>query len=129
MYRRGLLVVLLIALAQLPSARATLPGHEFELRQTCPPSFELTQQGVCELRDRYQLYDSLLDKGLGGTRTHLPPFRGGYTPAQIDLGRYLFFDPVLSGDGTLACASCHRPDRGFSDGQPRSIGIGGKDAG
>jgi cytochrome c peroxidase len=66
---------------------------------------------------------------VGGTRTALPPHRDGFTPQQIDLGRYLFFDPLLSGDGTLSCASCHRPDKGMADGRPRSIGIHGEDAG
>ena len=95
----------------------------------CPPSFEKTAGGICELRTLYQFYDSLEDRGVGGTRTALPPHRDGFTPQQIDLGRYLFFDPLLSGDGTLSCASCHRPDRGLADGRPRSIGIHGEDAG
>ncbi len=85
--------------------------------------------GTCELRDLYQFYDSLQDRGVGGTRTSLPRHRDGFRPEQIDLGRYLFFDPILSGDGTLSCGSCHRPDRGFADGKPRSIGIHGQDAG
>jgi len=104
-------------------------ADDYVLSSRCPPSFEKTATGVCELRDLYQLYDSLQNRGVGGTRTALPPHRDGFTPEQIDLGRYLFFDPVLSGDGTLSCASCHRPDRGFSDGRPRSIGIHREDAG
>jgi cytochrome c peroxidase len=40
----------------------------------------------------------------------------------IALGRRLFFDARLSADGTMSCASCHRPDAAFADGQPRSIG-------
>lgn len=40
----------------------------------------------------------------------------------IALGQRLFFDPRLSADGTLSCASCHRLDAAFADGQPRSIG-------
>ena len=84
---------------------------------------------MCELRTLYQFYDSLQDRGIGGTRTALPPHRDGFTPQQIDLGRYLFFDPMLSGDGTLSCASCHDPNRGLSDARPRSIGIHGADAG
>jgi cytochrome c peroxidase len=99
------------------------------LSSLCPPSFEKTAANTCELRDLYQFYDSLEGAGLGGTRTALPPNRDGFTPAEIDLGRYLFFDPLLSGDGTLSCASCHRPDRGLSDGRPRSIGVHGQDAG
>src|SRR5262249_17431682 len=31
------------------------------------------------------------------------------TAARVALGRRLFFDPILSADGTVACASCHRP--------------------
>ena len=44
------------------------------------------------------------------------------TPAKIHLGRQLFHDRRLSADGSLACASCHIPDRAFS--QPRAIAIG-----
>jgi len=36
--------------------------------------------------------------------------------AQAALGRLLFYDPVLSGENDLACASCHHPDLGFADG-------------
>lgn len=36
---------------------------------------------------------------------------------KIDLGRTLFFDRRLSGDGTMSCASCHIPEQGFADGQ------------
>jgi cytochrome c peroxidase len=44
------------------------------------------------------------------------------TKARVDLGRRLFFDPILSADNTVACASCHRPDHGFaSDGRPKGI--------
>jgi cytochrome c peroxidase len=39
------------------------------------------------------------------------------TPEKIDLGRTLFFDRRLSGDGTMSCASCHIPEQGFTDGQ------------
>lgn len=44
------------------------------------------------------------------------------TPEKVELGRQLFFDPVLSADQSLACASCHHPDLGFSDGQPTATG-------
>jgi cytochrome c peroxidase len=43
-------------------------------------------------------------------------------PAAIALGERLFFDPRLSRDGALACASCHQPQRAFSDGRPRALG-------
>lgn len=48
------------------------------------------------------------------------------TPVRIALGRRLFFDPILSRDRTVACASCHRPDHGFASPDARPVGIGGR---
>lgn len=45
---------------------------------------------------------------------------------KVELGKKLFFDPILSKDGTVSCASCHKPDHGFSDDKPVSIGINGQ---
>ncbi len=122
-------LLLLIATATAMAGTTTLAPGGFTLNASCPGGFEKTDAGVCELRTLYQFYDSLKGRGVGGTRTALPPHRDGFTPQQIDLGRYLFFDPVLSGDGTLSCASCHDPARGLSDARARSIGIHGADAG
>lgn len=44
---------------------------------------------------------------------------------QIMLGRDLFFDPVLSGNRNIACATCHHPTLGTADGMSLSIGEGG----
>jgi cytochrome c peroxidase len=44
-------------------------------------------------------------------------------PAAIEAGRALFFDPGLSRDGKIACASCHDPVKGFTDGLPRAVGL------
>ena len=38
------------------------------------------------------------------------PKESPLTEARVALGRKLFFDPILSGDNTVACASCHKPD-------------------
>lgn len=46
-------------------------------------------------------------------------------PALAELGRHLFFEPRLSGDGSRSCASCHAPQRGFSDGLALSKGYNG----
>ncbi|MEM9920300.1 MAG: cytochrome c peroxidase [Bacteroidota bacterium] len=43
----------------------------------------------------------------------------------VQLGRRLFFDPILSRDGSMACAGCHFPDRAFTDGLAVSTGIDG----
>lgn len=45
------------------------------------------------------------------------------TALAITLGRTLFFDPTLSADGKISCASCHKPDRAFSDGLPHASGV------
>ncbi|MGB4959995.1 MAG: cytochrome c peroxidase [Saprospiraceae bacterium] len=45
------------------------------------------------------------------------------TDQGILLGRHLFYDPILSGDSTMSCASCHLPELGFADGKAVSTGI------
>jgi cytochrome c peroxidase len=47
--------------------------------------------------------------------------------ALVSLGRELFFDPSLSGTGTRACATCHLPERAFTDGRSRADLIPGHD--
>lgn len=48
------------------------------------------------------------------------------TPARVELGRALFFEPRLSGNGAMSCASCHNPSLGWSDGLKTAVGKGGK---
>ncbi|MBC7863454.1 MAG: c-type cytochrome, partial [Bacteroidia bacterium] len=43
------------------------------------------------------------------------------TLRQTELGKILFFDPVLSGNNKRACASCHQPGKGLSDGLEKSM--------
>ena len=38
------------------------------------------------------------------------------TPEKVELGRQLFFDPALSANGAMSCATCHVPEKGFSNG-------------
>lgn len=42
----------------------------------------------------------------------------------VELGEKLFFDPILSLDKTIACASCHKPEFAFADNVPFSLGVG-----
>ena len=48
------------------------------------------------------------------------------TPERVRLGRWLFFDKRLSADGTISCATCHRPENAFSEPTPVSTGIRGQ---
>lgn len=41
--------------------------------------------------------------------------------SRKELGKLLFFDPILSHSNKMACASCHQPERAFTDGLPKSI--------
>lgn len=104
---------------------SSLENVEIKLRNYCPPGFELNEKNECVNRNLYQQYDSPNNQGVGGLQTGLPKIRDGFSPQQIDLGRYLFFDPVLSKDQSISCASCHQPDKGFSDGLAFSDGING----
>jgi cytochrome c peroxidase len=49
------------------------------------------------------------------------PQNNPQTPEKIELGRKLFFDRRLSGDGTMSCVTCHDPETGFSDGLAISL--------
>src|SRR5262245_45735551 len=54
------------------------------------------------------------------------PRNNPMTAAKIDLGRKLFFDPRLSADGLISCASCHDPKLAFTDGRATASGIAGR---
>jgi len=59
-----------------------------------------------------------------GLDLYMPvPEANPLTAEHIERGRELFFDTRLSRDRTIACASCHDPERGFSDGRPVAIGV------
>lgn len=62
----------------------------------------------------------------GGLTTAPPvPAENPMTVEKWVLGKKLYFDPILSTDGTVSCASCHSPTKGFADGSKSSTGIGG----
>ena len=48
------------------------------------------------------------------------------TADKVALGKLLFFDPRLSGNNTIACATCHQSAKGMSDGRPRGLGLAGE---
>lgn len=56
----------------------------------------------------------------------LVPADNPMSHAKVELGRYLFFDKRLSGNGKQSCATCHRPEFAFSDDKPVSLGSTGE---
>jgi len=51
------------------------------------------------------------------------------TPAKVELGKMLFFDPRFSSTGTVSCSSCHNVMQGGGDQRPTSIGVHGQKGG
>jgi cytochrome c peroxidase len=124
--RQRLRPLLLWAMGLVMTAPALAnSSSEWRLSEVCPAGFHL-RDGGCYLQSFYSGYSSLQQSGVGGLKTGMPPLREGFTAQQIDLGRLLFFDPLLSVDGDMACSSCHQPARGFSDGLAGSIGRHGE---
>lgn len=56
--------------------------------------------------------------------TNFGAFRS--SPQKVVLGKILFFDPILSGNNARSCASCHQPERAFTDGQIKSRAFRGR---
>jgi cytochrome c peroxidase len=62
-----------------------------------------------------------------GLDLYLPvPEENPVTAEKIELGRRLFFDRRLSRGGSIACVSCHDPERAYSDGREIAIGVFGR---
>lgn len=57
------------------------------------------------------------------------PADNPYSEEKAELGRLLFYDPILSGDKDISCATCHHPDFGYAESIALSIGVGGKGLG
>ena len=54
------------------------------------------------------------------------PANNPMTREKVELGRRLFYDPRLSADRTMSCASCHHQEKAFSDGRARAVGVTGE---
>lgn len=52
-----------------------------------------------------------------------PTNRASGHAGAIALGQRLFGDPAISANGSVSCAACHDPARGFTDGRPRAVGL------
>jgi len=101
------------------------------LKKFLPPAFLLLLFSMCKEPedDNKLVYDP---KSVTLTQPQFfPPIEipadNPLTEEGIQLGRRLFYDPILSGDNTLACAGCHKQAEGFSDSRRFSKGIDGLD--
>lgn len=94
------------------------PPSDFRLSSLCPSGWK-EEKEECVID--YQFVNSVEKNG--GLGQSLPQIK--LNPKVIDLGRYLFFDPILSGDKRLSCAHCHHPAYSLSDGRSQSMGKDG----
>ncbi|TXE06248.1 cytochrome-c peroxidase [Seonamhaeicola algicola] len=53
------------------------------------------------------------------------PKNNPFSKEKVNLGRLLFFDPILSGNKDVACATCHHPTNGYAEFKDISIGVNG----
>ena len=60
-----------------------------------------------------------------GVATPPVPADNPMSPALVELGRHLFYDTRLSGNGTQSCGTCHQQARAFTDGRPYGVGSTG----
>lgn len=70
---------------------------------------------------------TMFDKDAFNINTYAPDQQSYASSRKIALGRALFADPVLSGNGTRSCQSCHQPDKAFTDGLLKNTILGKKD--
>jgi cytochrome c peroxidase len=85
------------------------------------------------LRKSVMIFSALISASVWGMKP-LPqkvpvPADNPITPAKIELGKMLYFDPRLSVDGTVSCNSCHNVMSDGGDGRPVGVGVRGQRGG
>lgn len=83
---------------------------------------------IASVADRLGIDEAILRRAFRASPLPGPPpdptNRVADDPRAVALGRDLFFDPALSGDGSVSCGTCHQPALRFTDGLPLSRGVG-----
>ena len=74
-----------------------------------------------------ETYKVEVPKGLQPlTPVAVVPEANPLTKAKVELGKQLYFEPRISLDSTVSCATCHNPEKGWTDNLTTSIGINGQ---
>ncbi|MBX3015079.1 MAG: di-heme enzyme [Caldilineaceae bacterium] len=103
-------------------------GHAYGLHPLDPPLVSLWNYVTAAVQrppastDDETVYRWELPPGFPLPRV---PADNPMTAAKVELGRYLFYDPQLSGNGTMSCSSCHLQALAFTDGKVTSHGSTG----
>lgn len=102
-----------------PSLTAGVPG-------TGPITLPQIEAWLADPRNSVEL-DPVLPLGLSQGAAQITGLATNpLTRAKIELGRQLYFDPRLSVDSTVSCASCHDPAQGYSANTKTGVGIKGQ---
>lgn len=79
----------------------------------------------CKEEEPMIIKEALLEIPAGFPEMPFPP-DNPFSVYKWELGKKLFFDPILSSDHSVSCASCHRPELAFSDDHALSHGVEGR---
>lgn len=113
---RFFLCLLLVSLCLLPN---------FACKDKAPPP---RKKRISRAKQRRMLIDSLSHFAALPASVSYPK-DNPQTTEKVALGKLLFFDPILSGNKDVACATCHHPSTGFAENLDISIGVNGKGLG
>lgn len=124
-----LITALVFLLSLLISAVGVLaiPSAPYPDESEAPRSATLTLEEIRRALDAPGAHEPFVPAAPLGITTDLEsliPKDNPITKAKVELGRQLYFEPRLSRDATVSCATCHSPAKGWSDGLPVSTGIG-----
>jgi cytochrome c peroxidase len=91
---------------------------------TIEPAPESASDAAASTQDAgFSRYEWQLPEGFPAPEV---PSDNPMTPEKVELGRHLFYDPRLSHDNSMSCATCHRQELAFTDGATVSTGITGQ---
>jgi cytochrome c peroxidase len=68
---------------------------------------------------------TLFDSNAIRTEYFIPSAHSNTTPQKVALGKSLFYDKILSGNNQISCASCHQPQKAFTDGLTKGRALAG----
>lgn len=111
-------------------AAAAVPLGSPELTAGIPGDGPLTEEAIQQwlaVAANHVPLQVQLPLGLAAGQSQVQiPADNPLTRAKIELGRQLYFDPRLSADGSVSCASCHHPDDGYARHTQFGVGINGQ---
>lgn len=95
----------------------------------CSCSNPKKEQALTNQQSRKKLTIATVNKNSALPKEVKSPQNNPISPEKVALGKLLFFDPILSGNKDVACATCHHPDHGYAEFLDISIGVNGKGLG